>query len=1120
MVINNGATVKLDGPPVLDNASITLAGSTATTTLSLLSPSVTLKGGSIALSNSANNRLLFTKLTNEAGSIVGAGEIAEASPDIDSALINQAGGLIEAKGSADLTIRTDKLVNHGVLEADDSTLTIHAQGTIQGGGEAFVTNGGTIDMSEVRQFLGSMRYAGRGTILGPDLVPAGTMYGFATGNSYVFGKTNVLPDQFTTLWTENAAGTGGTLSILAGAGQTYANLTLSGSYSSDDFAATQFALADGNHVAVSFVGALKWAAAVDGNWQDVAKWAPTGLYAPGAFDNALIAAVDKDDPGKTYKVSVTQDTTVRSVATGGTATLEIGDARFTTLEGTLRATNAGHVKLLSGASFTTGGTFAQVASGEIVATTGATLNIAKDGGISGGEVIIREGAALNAAGGTASLTGLTIANSGEINITGTKLSLLDTVISREGSVSVAQNSTLALANSTINNNTVQLRGTLEIDTDTRLKGTVKMDDSARIVSGGSAVTLTNDGNIGGAGRIGDATLTLVNKNAIVAGAGKQLDIATGGNTVLNKGNIFASAGSKLTFHSALQSTVGVIASGGTAQFNAAVDNSGLMRAGGSSSFLAFEDSLANSGFVGAAGGGSVLFADSVVQTADAELVADGVNSRLLLADGADVSGGQITIGYLASLETVGGGEFGLSTTKVKLHDGADFKIEGTLTIADSVINADDMAELRVNGDFSTLVMANSSMKGGTLDIDQARMVVRGTATLQDTETVLSDASILSDGSAATLRNEGLIIANGVSRIDDDFLSLVNKGTITTGATSGAALFVNTGGFNIHNEGTIAASVAGTTVTIASQMINGFTGRLLSASGMLKAESIANRGEIKATGVGMIEVTGSATNEFDSALMQASSGGTLKLGGSVNNAGGVIEATGGGAVDVAGTLFNDGMVHARAGGTVTANIEVNLRKLEAAGAGSVLEIGFTRPDGGNRGQIVADDGGLVTVESSVTNAAGARLVAKDGGEIEVNGAVKGGIARISGDGSVMDLDGSATEDTTTQVSFANDGIGQLKLGHSSRFTGTVAGYDAGDTINVTDIAFVSGASFYDASTEQLRISDGTHSATIQLLGNYTASQFAFSSDGHGGTLVTGVAAFAPASELVPTLAAHA
>ena len=36
---------------------------------------------------------------------------------------------------------------------------------------------------------------------------------------------------------------------------------------------------------------------------------------------------------------------------------------------------------------------------------------------------------------------------------------------------------------------------------------------------------------------------------------------------------------------------------------------------------------------------------------------------------------------------------------------------------------------------------------------------------------------------------------------------------------------------------------------------------------------------------------------------------------------------------------------------------------------------------------------------------------------------------------------------------------------------------------------------------LTVTDGVHTASIELLGNYTASEFVAASDGHGGTLIT-------------------
>jgi hypothetical protein len=42
---------------------------------------------------------------------------------------------------------------------------------------------------------------------------------------------------------------------------------------------------------------------------------------------------------------------------------------------------------------------------------------------------------------------------------------------------------------------------------------------------------------------------------------------------------------------------------------------------------------------------------------------------------------------------------------------------------------------------------------------------------------------------------------------------------------------------------------------------------------------------------------------------------------------------------------------------------------------------------------------------------------------------------------------------------------------------------------------------DASGGTLTVTDGMHKANIALIGNYLASSFVPSSDGHGGTMIT-------------------
>ena len=90
--------------------------------------------------------------------------------------------------------------------------------------------------------------------------------------------------------------------------------------------------------------------------------------------------------------------------------------------------------------------------------------------------------------------------------------------------------------------------------------------------------------------------------------------------------------------------------------------------------------------------------------------------------------------------------------------------------------------------------------------------------------------------------------------------------------------------------------------------------------------------------------------------------------------------------------------------------------------------------------------------------------------------------------------------TGAVLFAGS-TGTLQLDNSSSFAGTVAGLADQDTLDLRDINFASvHTPTYsgNSSSGTLTVTDGTHSANIALLGNYLASSFVTSSDGHGGT----------------------
>ena len=67
----------------------------------------------------------------------------------------------------------------------------------------------------------------------------------------------------------------------------------------------------------------------------------------------------------------------------------------------------------------------------------------------------------------------------------------------------------------------------------------------------------------------------------------------------------------------------------------------------------------------------------------------------------------------------------------------------------------------------------------------------------------------------------------------------------------------------------------------------------------------------------------------------------------------------------------------------------------------------------------------------------------------------------------------------------------------------------DVLDLADLAFGSSTTLgYAANSNNtggaLTASDGTHTATIALLGQYTAASFVMSADGFGGTVIHDVA----------------
>jgi len=98
-----------------------------------------------------------------------------------------------------------------------------------------------------------------------------------------------------------------------------------------------------------------------------------------------------------------------------------------------------------------------------------------------------------------------------------------------------------------------------------------------------------------------------------------------------------------------------------------------------------------------------------------------------------------------------------------------------------------------------------------------------------------------------------------------------------------------------------------------------------------------------------------------------------------------------------------------------------------------------------------------------------------------------------------------------VAFSSS-TGELELANSQSYSGTITGFSktGGTSLDLRDIAFVGAGEATYTGTKSggvLTVADGTHTATITLVGNY-ANTFAASSDGKGGVIVVYSPAEAP------------
>jgi hypothetical protein len=242
-------------------------------------------------------------------------------------------------------------------------------------------------------------------------------------------------------------------------------------------------------------------------------------------------------------------------------------------------------------------------------------------------------------------------------------------------------------------------------------------------------------------------------------------------------------------------------------------------------------------------------------------------------------------------------------------------------------------------------------------------------------------------------------------------------------------------------------------------------------------------------------------------MLISNGATLPLDGTIDNSGTIaVNSTG----DATSLQIGAGALTLQGGGNLTLS-DSDQNFIGASSAGTTLvNLDNTIAGAGHIG-----DGSLTLVNDGTINATGSNALVIDTGSnavanhgtLEADGGMLIVRSDVTGGGNAV-INGGTIEfggASDAATSFGAGTVGTLRLDQSGSFSGTVAGLDAGDTIDFADLVAGSNATLgYTANADgnggTLSVGDGTHSTQIALLGNYIAASFVATSDGHGGTSV--------------------
>ena len=385
-------------------------------------------------------------------------------------------------------------------------------------------------------------------------------------------------------------------------------------------------------------------------------------------------------------------------------------------------------------------------------------------------------------------------------------------------------------------------------------------------------------------------------------------------------------------------------------------------------------------------------------------------------------------------------------------DSLGFGAGETLTVGGNISNAGTITLNTPSYGIQLIISGTSTLSGaGTINLGNNNgNEIDGSGTLTNQSTIQGGGYI--GGGTLTLSNSGTIDANsGYAMEIQTAGTLINTSTIEATAAAGLDIYAST----VNNAGgTILASGTNSEVTLYNTSVTG--GTLTSSSGgviygqgaSLNTLTISTGTTFEMLAGQTVYLNGTITNNGNIFLNTASYGDTLNIATNTT-------LTGGGSV----TLSNDSgnVITTGTPGTTLTNVNNTISGVGSIGNGSGLNIvndasGIidANVSGGtltinpynntvgtttNLGTLEASNGGILTVENTVTNTGGT-IEALTGSTVNLYADVIGGNLTTTGTG-VIDSYGAALDGTSTHpVTITSGSTVQLTAGETMYLEGSI------------------------------------------------------------------------------------